>query len=761
MEILIVMVPEDIRQVKRPKNTVVLDTGSRGPHRYVVRERKGAKLSKGNNYGPRNGRVIGFIVNHKFIAKNFTSFDVSSSDYKQLQYGASAFIFHACKDITDDLYSCFTMKDANKIMAIAALRVIHPGIACNRYESKYEMSFLKVFYPTIGWSSNSIGSFLFNLGKDNTLISKFHQCRLNRTTEQDNIIIDGMLKQDSGDNSLSKPSAKFKLKKHNEISVMYAYNLQMTEVVCAKVYPGNMLDIKAFKDFIVSNKIFKGIIVCDKGFSVSEIEEVLEAYPDLHYIIPLKRNNKAIAEHNALNFTNSMEAPNGNKTLYCKRKIDNNRFLYGFRNEAIALREEQRFVDSSLKNDGLFDGDSFSKKLERFGTIVFESDVDIKPFYILYYYDHRWVIETAFDHFKNTLDLDITRVQEMPSIVGNEFINYISTLITCKLIKALKAVDEKFGKTPAYSLKAKIEDLKDIFRNADAPLIGSIYDGCWNLPGKNDSMILLGRLGLLKDYPGGSIDLQAVCNNPTFTPEHGSNSNIDDNAPQNIILSPIKEKPLAKAMTPITNNSHSSSDHTSNELGECQRNFLGPIPQKRRGRPAGRKNNKTLEKERQAKAALANQEAVVTITNTTSGPANTIADASSHTIDKHSITADSHSDDAQECQSNFVGPMPQKRRGRPAGRKNNKTIEKERQAYIALYSKDTEMESIISKAECALNALLAQQTATDGGSSDRSYYRREKDVADSNKSKDSMKKCHCTSDYAGSGITKNMLKWLD
>ena len=137
------------------------------------------------------------------------------------------------------------------------------------------------------------------------------------------------------------------------------------------------------------------------------------------------------------------------------------------------------------------------------GSIVFESDMDCHSMVILDGYDNRWSLESVFNNFKNTLDLDITNVHEKSSIIGNEFINYLTVLITCRIGKAFKAVDAKFKSTPGYSLKAKIADLSDIDRDADAPLIGSLYDGCWNLPAKNSSMILLGRLGLIEDYPEG------------------------------------------------------------------------------------------------------------------------------------------------------------------------------------------------------------------------------------------------------------------
>ena len=63
-------VPEEIRLVKRPKNTVVEDRGGNGPNRYAVRERGKIKCIPGKNPQPHNGRVIGHIINLKYVPKD-------------------------------------------------------------------------------------------------------------------------------------------------------------------------------------------------------------------------------------------------------------------------------------------------------------------------------------------------------------------------------------------------------------------------------------------------------------------------------------------------------------------------------------------------------------------------------------------------------------------------------------------------------------------------------------------------------------------
>ena len=61
-------VPENIRSVQRPTNTVVVDTGSDSVLRYAVRERKGTVYVAGGNPQPRNGKTIGHIFEFRYVA---------------------------------------------------------------------------------------------------------------------------------------------------------------------------------------------------------------------------------------------------------------------------------------------------------------------------------------------------------------------------------------------------------------------------------------------------------------------------------------------------------------------------------------------------------------------------------------------------------------------------------------------------------------------------------------------------------------------
>ena len=82
-------VPEYIRMVPRPVNTIVEDNGRDGPNRFAVRERVSIKYISGGNPQPKNGKVIGHIRDGKYVPKQDKA-SVSGPD--MLSYGASAFV---------------------------------------------------------------------------------------------------------------------------------------------------------------------------------------------------------------------------------------------------------------------------------------------------------------------------------------------------------------------------------------------------------------------------------------------------------------------------------------------------------------------------------------------------------------------------------------------------------------------------------------------------------------------------------------------
>jgi len=464
-------VPEKVRKVQRPKNTVVDDNGRDGPLRYAVRERAGIKYIPGGNPQPRNGRVVGHIVDDRYVP---VQENTASSGPDMLSYGASAFVKSVTADLLSELLAVYPPQDAYAIMSIATLRVIKPSITSNRISSHYHRTFVCRDYPGAALSPNSICKLLQKIGQDGGKRKQFYQKRTNAVAADHHIAIDGTLKQDTSTvNDLSAFSYKSRVKGCQEVSVLYAYDIEEMEPICAEVFPGNSIDASSYKAFIRDNDIKKGIIVSDKGFPPGKIRDELQKRPDLHFLTPIKRNDTRISNNDMLTFEGILEGI-GNHVLYKKCAIKGGHFLYAFKDSRRAAAEEAGYLAKAGKNKQ-FNHDEYAKKKELFGVIVFESDQDLPPKTAYLCYDDRWLLELVFNRYKSDECLDKTNVQGDFSVIGSEFINFISTVATCRIIRKARTA----GLLENMSYGDLMDDLSSAWRMVDAPSPPRSDDGYW------------------------------------------------------------------------------------------------------------------------------------------------------------------------------------------------------------------------------------------------------------------------------------------
>ena len=73
--------------------------------------------------------------------------------------------------------------------------------------------------------------------------------------------------------------------------------------------------------------------------------------------------------------------------------------------------------------------------------IVLECDLDLPPETIYKAYDKRWEIEVVMRYYKAACEFDETRVQDDYSVIGSEFCDFLSTILTFRLIKAFDKAD--------------------------------------------------------------------------------------------------------------------------------------------------------------------------------------------------------------------------------------------------------------------------------------------------------------------------------
>ena len=450
-------IPQEILSVKRPKNTIVIAYG-KNKNLYAVRQRVGCKNVDGRHV-PVNGPTIGHIICGKFVPlKAEKSAKVATSNIDLKDWAGVVFCDKLFSDILEDLKKFYESSDALKIYCIAILRVCNPEI--NDYELKeaYENSFLSELYPGVALSRNTVSKFQKDLGKACSKIIKFMRDRTVKVKMDDHLLIDGTLKSnESKVNSLSDFSRKARLKGSRDISVLYAFNLDTMEPVCSKCFPGNMPDVTSYEAFISENNITEGLIIGDKGFPSSAAKAHFAKNPNLHYLNPVKRNSKLIGTHNMLDFTQILAGHDG--ITFRKEKCSGkNKWLYSFRDADKAAKEEHDYLKKAKKDD-TYNFDDFKSKQKSFGTIVLECDLDLPAETVYKAYAERWEIEVVMRYYKNACGFDETRVHDDYSVIGSEFCDFLSTLLTFRLLKAFdkaKVLDSMtYGKVMKLLTRAK------------------------------------------------------------------------------------------------------------------------------------------------------------------------------------------------------------------------------------------------------------------------------------------------------------------
>jgi len=423
-------IPPEILEVSRPTNTVVYAYGKE-KNLYGVKERIGCKKVNGRSI-PINGRTVGHIKDGKYEPIDEIN-EISKGNVDLKEWANVVLCDMVLKDIQEELLKVYNHHDMLTIYTIAILRVCEKGIKDNELQEAYETSFLSEMYPGIALSKNTVSKFLNDLGKTCSRIIQFMQNRTAAVHADHHLLIDGTLKSnESKVNTLSDFSRKAKTKGTRDISVLFAFDSELMEPICSKCFPGNMLDITAYESFIAENEIKKGIIIADKGFPASAADRHFSENPDLHYLNPTKRNATILNKYSMYDFTGILNGYSG--ITYRKEKVEcTNKWLYSYRDSNRAAKEEHDWLNNA-KSKETYDLGVLKKKQRVFGTIVLECDLDLEPEIVYKAYEKRWEIELVVRYYKSACEFDETRVHDDYSVIGSEFCDFLSTLLTFRLI---------------------------------------------------------------------------------------------------------------------------------------------------------------------------------------------------------------------------------------------------------------------------------------------------------------------------------------
>ena len=437
-------IPAEILAVERPKSTRVMYSFGR----YLVVKRTSKRVD--GRTVPVDLGTIGEIKDGKYIeirkeprrTKAGRSVDVKD-------YGEVALCDLVGKSILEELNAVYDLPVAIRIYVIALLRAAYHDIRNRDIQLSYETSFVSEMYPKVALSENTLSAFLEMVGMEYSKISTFMRNRIEKFGGR-TLVVDGMLKDCNSDTDIfSEFSRKGSKKGCKDLTLMYAYDPKSKEPVAVKPYPGNMLDLTSIEDFITEFRVESGLLVMDKGFYGPDSIKKIKGIEGLGYLIALKQSSKTITDNEMdKEITSILNEYKDAQILWKKKKINDDKYLYAFRNPKDAYDQEIGYLARNRKK-GTYSEEKYLDKQSEFGLIVFESNKDLDPIDVYEAYSKRWEIEIMFNLYKNIIELNTTRVHGDYRLYATEFINFISVLISSKV----KCLLSDTGISAKYSYK--------------------------------------------------------------------------------------------------------------------------------------------------------------------------------------------------------------------------------------------------------------------------------------------------------------------
>ena len=249
-----------------------------------------------------------------------------------------------------------------------------------------------------------------------------------------------------------------------QFNLMYIYSVKSSMPVYYRLLPGNIREVKAFKNCLLDVGLKDAIIVADKGFySEKNVELLLKE--KLRFVLPLKRDSSMI-DYSLLASNTFKEQ--SNYFVHEKRIIwyqeyhlpwDKRLFFIVFLDEALRIKEEQDYLIRIATHPEGHSIQQYHERRDAFGTLTMLTDLTSKTAEDIYQtYKSRMTIEVLFDGMKNVLGADHTYMQNEQTLEGWMFINHITLQWYQHLYSELKAT----GLLKQYSVNDYIQLLTDL-----------------------------------------------------------------------------------------------------------------------------------------------------------------------------------------------------------------------------------------------------------------------------------------------------------
>jgi transposase len=214
-----------------------------------------------------------------------------------------------------------------------------------------------------------------------------------------------------------------------QFNLLYLYSAKSKMPVYYRILPGNIREVKAFKNAILEAGLEDAVIVADKGFYSKKNIELLQQ-ENLKFILPLKRDN-TLLDYSLLDNNTFKEADayfeHEKRIIWYQKYIYQNLSLFIYLNDSLKVKEEKDYLQRIETHPEQYSLREYHNKRNVFGTIALLTNFQRKPAVDVFEtYKSRMTIEVMFDGMKNVMEADHTYMQDEQTLHGWMFINHIT-----------------------------------------------------------------------------------------------------------------------------------------------------------------------------------------------------------------------------------------------------------------------------------------------------------------------------------------------
>jgi hypothetical protein len=437
-----VSLPEWVQKFKEPRTEIKVIKGN-----YYKYEVKSIYNPNTKRSVKKTLRLLGKITADKgFVPsqKNKLREDAKNPKVDIKTYGVYSIFEELLQEEIQSLSSIFGKKLTEEILSFAMLRWAYQT-TIRRAANYHSHSFCSEFWSTDRALTDKIlTAALKEVGENREKVLAWMRKLLPTNNDNLSILMDSThVVTQSEYLEINAPGYNPTFDFGKQIRLMYMFSAELRRPIYYKLINGNLSDIATLASCVEEMNVKDAIFIADKGFYSAENIKMLEKN-NLHYLIPLKRNNSVIDYQTK---TGESFKKNCDYFVYQKRIIwyyqyeKEGKKYVTFLDDKLRVEEESDYLLRVETHPEEYTKAGYLGKLHTFGTLTmtYKTKAELSAKEIYEIYKKRNEIEIMFDSYKNFLNADKMYMQNRYVLDGWLFCNFLAMIAYYNLFERLRS----------------------------------------------------------------------------------------------------------------------------------------------------------------------------------------------------------------------------------------------------------------------------------------------------------------------------------